>query len=129
MAVAVEFRTIPDMFQKLTAKFAKESRPVLMYKSEGTYKGITYSELRSKVEAFAFGLAAIGIERGDRVAIVSENRPEWVISDQAIAALGAVSVPLYPTMTAKQIEYIFNDAGVKVAIVSNQFQLNKVMRV
>lgn len=129
MAVAVEFRTIPDMFQKLTAKFAKESRPVLMYKSEGTYKGITYSELRTKVEAFAFGLAAIGIERGDRVAIVSENRPEWVISDQAIAALGAVSVPLYPTMTAKQIEYIFNDAGVNVAIVSNQFQLNKVMRV
>jgi long-chain acyl-CoA synthetase len=129
MAVAVEFRTIPELFQRLTGKFASESRPALMYKSEGTYKGITYSELRSKVETFAFGLAALGVERGDRVAIVSENRPEWVMSDQAIVALGAVGVPLYPTMTSKQIEYIFNDAGVKVAIVSNQFQLNKVMRV
>ncbi|MCC6396456.1 MAG: long-chain fatty acid--CoA ligase [Bacteroidetes bacterium] len=128
MAVAVEFRTIPEMFLRLTEKFAKESRPVLMYKSDGTYKGISYSELRSKVETFAFGLSALGIERGDRVAIISENRPEWVVSDLAIVALGAVGVPLYPTMTAKQIEFIFNDAGVKAAIVSNQFQLNKVMR-
>ncbi len=129
MAVAVEFRTIPEMFLRLTEKFANDSRPVMMYKSDGTYKGISYSELRSKVETFAFGLSALGIERGDRVAIISENRPEWVISDQAIVALGAVGVPLYPTMTAKQIEFIFNDAGVKGAIVSNQFQLNKVMRV
>jgi long-chain acyl-CoA synthetase len=129
MAVAVDFTTIPEMLQNLTGKFANESRPALMYKSGGAYKGISYSELRSKVETFAFGLAALGVERGDRVAIVSENRPEWVISDQAIAALGAVNVPLYPTMTAKQIEYIFTDAGVKIAIVSNQFQLNKVMRI
>jgi long-chain acyl-CoA synthetase len=129
MAVAVEFRTIPEMFLRLTEKFANDSRPALMYKSDGTYKGISYSELRSKVETFAFGLSALGIERGDRVAIISENRPEWVVSDQAIVALGAVGVPLYPTMTSKQIEFIFNDAGVKGAIVSNQFQLNKVMRV
>ena len=128
MAVAVEFRTIPDMFQKLTGKFAQDTRPVMMYKSDGVYKGITYSDLRSRVETFAHGLAALGIERGDRVAIVSENRPEWVIADQAIVALGAIDVPLYPTMTSKQIEFIFNDAGVKLAIVSNQFQLNKVMR-
>lgn len=128
MAVAVEFRTIPEMFQKLTGKFAQESRPVLMYKSDAGYKGISYSDLRSRVATFAHGLVALGIERGDRVAIISENRPEWVIADQAIVALGAVNVPLYPTMTAKQIEFIFNDAGVRLAIVSNQFQLNKVMR-
>jgi long-chain acyl-CoA synthetase len=128
MAVAVEFRTIPELFQKLTAKFANDTRPVVRYKSEGSYKGISYSDLRSRVETFANGLASLGIERGDRVAIVSENRPEWIIADQAIVALGAVGVPLYPTMTSKQIEFIFNDAGVKLAIVSNQFQLNKVMR-
>ncbi len=129
MAVAVAFSTIPEMFQRLTEKFSQDSRPVLMFKSEGTYKGISYVDLRTKVELFAFGLAALGVKRGDRVAIISENRPEWVISDQAIVALGAVDVPLYPTMTAKQFEYVFNDAGVKVAIVSNQFQLNKVMRI
>ena len=128
MAVAVEFRTIPELFQRLTAKFAGETRPVVRYKSEGSYKGISYSDLHARVETFANGLAALGVERGDRVAIVSENRPEWIIADQAIVALGAVDVPLYPTMTSKQIEFIFNDAGVKLAIVSNQFQLNKVMR-
>ncbi len=128
MAVAVEFRTIPEMFQKLTTKFGSDPRPAVRYKSEGSYKGISYSDLRSRVETFAFGLAALGLQRGDRIAIVSENRPEWIIADQAIVALGAIDVPLYPTMTSKQIEFIFNDAGVKMAIVSNQFQLNKVMR-
>src|SRR5512141_2291016 len=129
MPVAVGFSTIPEMFRNVTDRFAKETRPVLMYKEQGEYKGISYTELRSMVEWFACGLAALGIKRGDRVAIIGENRPEWVVSDQAIVALGAIDVPLYPTLTAKETEFIFNDSGVRVAIVSNQFQLNKVMRV
>ncbi len=129
MAVQVQFTTIPQMFQKLTAKFENESRPVLLHKIEGKYVGITYSDLRRRAELFAFGLAALGVKRGERVSIISENRPEWVVADQAVAALGGVTVPLYPTMTAKQNEYIFNDAGVRFAVVSNQFQLNKVLRV
>ena len=117
------------MFDRLTSRFAGEKKPVLMYKSDGSYKGIQYMELRRQVEAFASGLASLGLKRGDRVSIISENRPEWVVADQAIAGLGAVSVPVYPTMTARQIEYIFNDAGVRFAIVSNQFQLNKVAKI
>jgi long-chain acyl-CoA synthetase len=128
MSVAVQFTTIPEMFQKLTEKFANETKPVLMYKETGVYKGLSYAELRRRVELFAFGLASLGLKRGDRVSIISENRPEWVIADQAIVVLGAVNVPVYPTMTAKQNEYIFNDAGVRFAIVSNQFQLTKVVK-
>jgi long-chain acyl-CoA synthetase len=100
-----------------------------MVKRDGRYRGITYTELRRSVDLFAGGLAALGLKRGDRVSIISENRPEWVVADQAIAALGAVSVPIFPTMTAKQNEFIFNDAGVRYVIVSNRFQLNKVLRV
>ena len=129
MAVAVEFSTIPEMFNKLTDKFSNGARPVMMYKAGGSYKSITYAELKQRVELFANGLAAMGVKRGDRISIISENRPEWVISDIAIVSLGAIGVPVYPTMTAKQNEYIFNDAGVRFAIVSNQFQLNKVLRV
>ncbi|HTY58767.1 MAG TPA: long-chain fatty acid--CoA ligase [Bacteroidota bacterium] len=129
MSSAVQFTTIPEMFDRLTSRFAAERKPALMYKADGSYKGIPYKELRRQVELFAFGLASLGVKRGDRVSIIAENRPEWVIADQAIAALGAVSVPVYPTMTAKQIEYIFNDATVSVAIVSNQFQLNKVAKI
>lgn len=128
MAVAVEFSTIPQMFLRLTDKYAGNKRPLLLSKVNDTYRGISYSEVRSRVETFAFGLAAMGLRPGDRVAIIAENRPEWVISDLAIISLGGIDVPVYPTMTSKQIEYIFNDAGVKMAIVSNQFQLNKVMR-
>jgi long-chain acyl-CoA synthetase len=129
MAVAVPFTTIPEMFQRITEKFAGQNRPVLMHKVDGKYVGITHSELHRKVEVFAFGLASLGVKKGDRVSIISENRPEWVIADQAIVALGAIDVPIYPTMTAKQNEFIFNDSGVKIAIVSNQFQLNKVIKV
>lgn len=100
-----------------------------MYKSGGSYKSISYSELAQRVELFANGLAALGVKRGDRISIISENRPEWVISDLAMVSLGAVNVPVYPTLTAKQNEFIFNDAGVRFVIVSNQFQLNKVLRV
>jgi long-chain acyl-CoA synthetase len=129
MAVAVPFTTIPEMFQRITEKFGGQNRPVLMHKVDGKYVGITHAELHRKVEVFAFGLASLGVKKGDRVSIISENRPEWVIADQAIVALGAIDVPIYPTMTAKQNEFIFNDSGVKIAIVSNQFQLNKVIKV
>lgn len=128
MSVAVRFSTIPEMFDNITALYQGEAKPVLMYKTDGAYKSIRYAELRRNVELFAFGLAALGLNKGDRVSIISENRPEWVVVDQAIAALGAVNVPVYPTMTAKQIEYIFNDAGVRFAVLSNQFQLNKVAK-
>ena len=129
MAVVVQFSTIPEMFQRLTEKFAGETRPLIMYKSGGTYRNISYTELRRRVDLFANGLAALGVRRGDRISIISENRPEWVISDLALVSLGAIGVPIYPTMTPKQNEFIFNDAGVRFVIVSNQFQLNKVLKV
>ncbi len=129
MPVSVPFSTIPEMFHNVTTRFAGETRPALMYKLNGRYTGISFSELKRRTDLFAFGLATLGLKRGERVAIISENRPEWVISDQAIVALGGIDVPVYPTMTAKQIEYICNDAGVRFAIVSNQFQLNKVIRI
>jgi len=129
MPVVTQFSTIPEMFQKVTDRFARETRPALMYKDGGTYKNISYADLRRDVELFALGLASLGVKKGERIAIISENRPEWIISDQAIVSLGAIDVPVYPTMTAKQTEFIFNDAGVRFAIVSNQFQLNKVLRV
>jgi long-chain acyl-CoA synthetase len=128
MPVLVHFTTIPEMFVRITDCFAHSNRPFLMAKKDGTYQPISYPEVRRKAELTALGLASLGISRGDRVSIIAENRPEWVYADQGIAALGAISVPIYPTMTAKQNEYIFNDAGVRAVIVSNQFQLSKVLK-
>ncbi len=128
MPVAVEFSTIAQMFDNVTRYFAGDQRPMLMHKVDKKYRNISYTDYRRNVERFALGLASLGIVKGDRVAIISENRPEWVIADMAIVCLGAINVPIYPTLTPKQIEFIFNDAGVKLAIVSNSLQLAKVTK-
>jgi len=129
MGLAVEFSTITEMFENLTRVFANKTRPALMYKSGQSYRGITFSQLKSDVEIFALGLAALGVQRGDRVALISENRPEWIVSDMAILSLGAVNVPMYMTLTPKQIQFILDDAQVRFLIVSNQLQLDKVLSI
>jgi long-chain acyl-CoA synthetase len=129
MSVIFPFETIPEMFIRVTDRFAASDRPYLMHKVQGRFRGLSHAEVRRRVEEFAFGLAALGVERGDRVGIISESRPEWVIADLGILFLGAFDVPVYPTLTSKQIEYIFGDAQVKVVIVSNQSQLSKILRV
>jgi long-chain acyl-CoA synthetase len=129
MGLAVEFSTIAELFDNITAKFSSEPRPALMYKADDVYKGISYSNLKEEVLNLARGLSSIEIQRGDRVAILSENRPEWVFADMALVQIGAVSVPIYPTLTPKQISYILSNAEVKLLIVSNRFQLAKVMKI
>ncbi|MEK6650298.1 MAG: long-chain fatty acid--CoA ligase [Bacteroidota bacterium] len=129
MSAEQPFTTIIEMYQDVTSRFASESRPFLLHKVDGEYRGITFSEYRRLVERFAGGIASIGISRGDRVGIIAENRPEWVVADMAIVGLGAIDVPVYPTLTPKQLEFIFNDAGVRAVIVSTQFQLNKVLKI
>ena len=129
MPLAVEFKTVTQMFERLTTKYSSAPKPALMHKIDGVYRGISYAELKTSVENFAAGLETLGVRRGDHIAIISENRPEWVVADQAIIALGAVTVPLYPSLTPKQIEYIFNDAGIAIAIVSNQHQWGKIQKI
>lgn len=128
MAIAVSFSTLTEMFDKVTKKFVSTNRPIYMQKVDGKYVGISYSQFRRNVESFAMGLASLGIRHGDHMSIISENRPEWITADMAMMVIGAVDCPIYPTLTSKQIEFIFNDANVKIAVVSNQYQLNKVLK-
>jgi len=129
MATLVEFSTIIEMFEKLTDRLEHESRPVLMHKVAGKYRDISYRELRTAVMQTANGLAALGVARGDRIALISENRPEWVITDLAMMYLGVINVSIYPTLTAKQIEYILRDAGCSFVIVSTVLQLKKILSI
>jgi long-chain acyl-CoA synthetase len=129
MAVAVDFSTIPEMFDRITTKYATDERPMLMHKVEKQYMGISFTKCRRKVELFALGLASLGVKNEEKVAIISENRPDWVVADMGIVALGAVDVPIYPTLTPPQIAYILNDAEVKIVIVSNTLQLGKILKI
>ncbi len=130
MALLGNFRTIPELFVFLTEVYGTRTTKNLMYrKVDNKYQGISYSEFKEHTENFAFGLAALGIHKDDKVAIISENRPEWVYSDMAILGLGAVDVPIYPSLTAESIEFILNNSESKGVIISTKFQLNKILKV
>lgn len=126
----MSFSTIPEMFLHLTKAYSgNPAKFAFSRKIGGKYEGVSYTELQEMVENFAAGLLELGIERGDRVGIISENRLEWVIADFAIAAIGAVNVAVFPTLTPKQIQFIFDDCTASCIIVSNSFQLNKVLKI
>lgn len=129
MGVYKPFRTIPEMFDVITKEFMDGDRPIFLRKVKGKYEGISYAEYRLYVKRFMLGFSSIGLKEGEKVGIISENRVEWFISDMSILSLGAIDVPIFPSLPAKQIEYIMNDAGVKYIIVSNQLQLNKLNKV
>ncbi len=123
-------RTIPELFSFLTNKFIDAPEKCIMYvKENGKYRGINYKEFEEQTENFALGLSALGVKNGDKVAISSENRPEWVYSDMAILGLGAIDVPLYPSLTADSQEFILNNSDSVGIVVSNKFQLNKVLKI
>lgn len=106
------------------------SKPALAHKPKGgTYQDISYAELGESVEAFHKGLNALGVEKSDRVALLSENRPEWAITDFGSLKAGAVTVPMFSTLTAAQVGYILKDSGSKVICVSTSRQLEKVITI
>jgi long-chain acyl-CoA synthetase len=82
-----------------------------------------------RIRDLSLGIAALGVQAGDRVALISESRPEWLLCDFAILAGGAVTVPIYPTLSAAQARYILQDSGARLAIVSTRLQLEKIQEV
>jgi len=119
--------TLHSRFQKCVDQY--RDKTALMYKIMGRYQTITWREFGESVCRFALGLSTIGVKKRDRVALLSENRPGWPISDLAILSEGAVTVPIYPTSTPKQIAYILNNSESKVVIVSTGEQLQKLKAV
>jgi long-chain acyl-CoA synthetase len=95
--------------------------------SDGAWKPIAAADAYGRVRALAAALAAWGVGKGDRVALLSENRWEWPVTDFAVLALGAVDVPLYLTLTPEQVGYMLRDSGAKVAVVSNREQYDKLL--
>jgi long-chain acyl-CoA synthetase len=101
----------------------------LRAKRGGRWTDIGYRELADSVQDLSLGLLELGVRRGDRVAILSENRPEWAITDYACLAVRAADVPIYPTLPARQVEYILRDSGAAALVVSSAAQLEKVLSV
>ncbi|MFN2421562.1 MAG: long-chain fatty acid--CoA ligase [Gemmatimonadota bacterium] len=117
-------RTIPELF--LNAVERHDKRELMMYKVAGEYVPISAREFREEVELGAHGLIELGIEPGDRVALLSENRPGWAFADLSALFAGAWSVPIYTSLPAEEVQFILTDSGATACFVSTQEQLAKV---
>ncbi|HEX5069531.1 MAG TPA: long-chain fatty acid--CoA ligase [Vicinamibacterales bacterium] len=103
-------------------------KPDLLGRCEGeTTSQVSGREMLERVREIGLGLQGIGVEPGDRVLLLAESRPEWLLIDFAILASGAVTVPAYPTLAAPQVGYVIRDSGASVAVVSTTEQLAKVL--
>ena len=119
-----DLKTVNDVLGLVTGR--GDSVVMLWQDGDGAWKPITSNELYGRVRALADALRGWGVAKGDRVALLSENRWEWAVTDFAVLAVGGVDVPLYPTLTPEQIGYMLRDSGAKVAVVSSQAQYDKV---
>jgi len=122
----MNLRTLNDIFFTL---LQRNSERVMLTRESGDWKPISARQLRCWVYATARQLQSWGIGKGDRVAILSENRPEWAVTDFACLLLGAVDVPIYATQTAEQCLYVLQNSQARIAFVSTRKQYDKLAAV
>lgn len=123
------FATLPKLFRQAFDRHSAGSRNYLGSKVNGVYRFQTYQQVREKIERFATALIEIGLQAGDRVGQISNNRPEWVVVDFGSMHAGGIHVPLYPTLASDGIEYILKDCAAKVAVAATPKHLEAIVSV
>ena len=116
--------TLIEMYEQVVREHPKPD--TLNYKSGGAWVSVAAEAMLDRARNIAAGLYSVGVRKGDRVAILAESRLEWVLADQGCVLLGAVAVPIYPTLTAPQVAYIVNDCAARTIFVSDQEKLTQV---
>jgi long-chain acyl-CoA synthetase len=123
MTVAT-MNTINDLFLRVAA--AGNARAVLWQDGFGKWQPISSDQMYQRVRALAQAFLGWGAHKGDRIALIGENRWEWAVTDFAVLAIGAADVPIYPTLTGEQIAVLVRDAGCRIAVVSTRQQFDKL---
>ncbi len=121
--------TLTELFFTSVDRYTDRRPAALRAKIGGTWRAITHRELADRVVAVSLGLRELGIAAGDRISILSETRPEWAIADYACLCARAADVPIYPTLTPRQTEYILKDSGSVGVFCSTAEQVAKVMEI
>ncbi len=124
MEFVPKFLTIVDLFEDSVEKFA--SRDLFGVKRNGVWSWLSYAEVKRQVDAFRASLVEAGISRGDRVAVISNNRVKWAVGAFACLGIGAVYVPMYESQLAKDWEFILKDCEANLLIVANEGIYEKV---
>ena len=122
-----DFNTLNELF--LRAVEVQNKPDCLLHKVNGRYQGISSREALRKAAALAAALERLGVTPSQRIALISENRPEWTLTDYAILGLGGVTVPIYPTLLEPDVEFILRDSNCEGVVVATDGQLRKVLNV
>ncbi|MBL7811696.1 MAG: long-chain fatty acid--CoA ligase [Bacteroidetes bacterium] len=123
------FRSLHEFLLNTAHNIHNPEREYLFEKEKGTWHGITYGRLLEFVDALTAWFMSQGLEKGDRVAIILENCPEYYYIDQSLQKLGLINVSIYPTLTPDETAFILTDSGAKILIVGNHFLLKKFRKV
>ena len=118
------FSTINDLFCGVAD--AGNPRAILWQDEFSNWQPLSSDQIYHRVHSLAEAFLSWGAKKGDRIALIGENRWEWAITDFAILAIGAVNVPIYPTLTGEQIAVLLADAGCRIAVVSTRQQFDKL---
>lgn len=116
--------SLNEMFLRVIGQF--DDRVVYRYKRDRRWCDLTGREVLTRVRGLALGLHELGVQVGDRVALLAESRPEWSITDYAILANGAINVPIYPTQSVDQVAFIIRNSGARILFVSGPRQLKRI---
>jgi long-chain acyl-CoA synthetase len=123
----IPYKSIPDMLRQNAARF--DAKPAVKYRKQGRWVTLSYRQFYDRALMVARGLRKLQVQPGDTVAILSENRVGWIIADMGIQCAAAVTVPVYPTNTPAQIEYMLNHSGAKLVFISGKAQYRKLLKV
>ena len=118
----IGFENIPQTIPHFCLEsFRRNNKPnALAYKTGNVWKNLSGPDVIGRIKRIALGLASLGVKAGDRIAIISENRPEWSLTDIALLSLRAVNVPIYTTQAVEQVRYILEDSGARMLFVSGK---------
>jgi long-chain acyl-CoA synthetase len=116
--------TIVEMLEQTVARHKLPA--ALNYKRDGAWRAISSDELLARARAIALGFYALGLRRGERAALLSENCPEWVLTDLGCQCVGIIDVPIYPTQAPAQVAYILNDSGARALVMQNQKSYQRI---
>jgi long-chain acyl-CoA synthetase len=124
-----ENATVPSLIRNVVATIHPDTHTFLQHKVGDNWVQISYREALEKIDAISAWFLSIGIQKGEMLALIIENGPDYVYYDQALQQIGAVNTSVYPTLSEAEIEYILNDSGSRTILVGNPFLLRKVAKV
>lgn len=125
--VIMEIKTLYHLFDSLEQLY--KDKPVLKFRNiYGEWENISAKDIRKNVYNIAMGLMSLGLEKGDKVCLMSHTRYEWTLIDFAIEITGLINIPIYPTLTKQQIKFIVNDSNAKAFIASDYNSISKVLK-